>query len=208
MKHLYIIRHGETEFNKSQLLQGRGINASLNERGLEQGEAVANYLEDKNISLVVTSSLNRAIESASPLLNRIDSTFKSHSEIDEMSFGEWEGQPFSEVLDSIHEIQKTWKSGQVTAKIPGGESPMEVYTRASRKINEIVESSQDEHIAIYIHGRLIRILLSGLLGYGLENMHLIKHENGAINHLTWKSGVYSSVKLNITEHLSHINSPA
>lgn len=204
MKHLYIIRHGETEFNKTKRLQGRGINASLNAKGRLQADAVAAELQSYPIQKIVTSSLVRTHESAQPLAESKNINIESWAELDEMSFGDFEGEPFYEVLDHLKYLQNEWSYGDTTIPVPGGESPEEVYQRAAKKLIEIVENSTESHIAVFIHGRLIRILLSGLLGLGLQNMQEIEHENGSINHLTWQNGVFSSVELNITDHLHHI----
>ena len=204
MKHFYIIRHGETEFNKSKLLQGRGINAPLNETGWLQAKAVANALESYPIEKIVTSSLVRTYESAAPLIETKSIQFESWSELDEMSFGDYEGKPFYDVIEQLKELQREWSSGNTKFAVPGGESPEEVYERAATKLIEIAESSAETHIAVFIHGRLIRILLSGILGYGLKNMQNIEHENGAINHITWEKGVFHPNRLNMTEHLEYL----
>jgi len=201
MKHFYIIRHGETEFNKNHRLQGRGIDASLNETGRQQAKAVANALKDVPITRVITSSLIRTIESAEPLIKLRKPEVESHSELDEMSFGNWEGKPFSEVWEPIKMLQARWTSGEITSQVPGGESPVAVYNRSSSKIFEIAENRNDEHIAVFIHGRLIRVLLSGLLGMGLQNMQQINHQNGSINHLSWDGTSFSALALNMVDHL-------
>jgi broad specificity phosphatase PhoE len=133
--------------------------------------------------------------------------FESWSELDEMSFGDYEGKPFFDVIDQLKELQKVWSLGNTEVAVPGGESPEEVYKRAANKMIEIAETSTESHIAVYIHGRLIRILLSGILGIGLKNMQQIEHENGAINHIMWQEGVFSSVQLNMTNHLTHLKNP-
>ncbi len=207
MKHFYIIRHGETEYNKKSLLQGRGINASLNETGRLQAIAVANALSQYPVQKVVTSSLVRTLESASPLIDKNDIKVESWSELDEMSFGDLEGKQFYSVMDQLKFLQKEWASGNLNEPVPGGESPIDVYQRASSKLFEIAEHSSEDYIAVYIHGRLIRILLSGILGLGLENMQQIQHENGSINHITWINGAFKSERLNMTDHLAHLKNP-
>jgi probable phosphoglycerate mutase len=204
MKHFYIIRHGETEFNKSKLLQGRGINAPLNGTGWLQAKAVANALESYPIEKIVTSSLIRTKQTAAPFAQRTHTEIESWSEFDEMSFGNFEGKPFFDVIEHLKELQEVWSNGQIDVEVPGGESPEEVYERAATKLIEIAESSAETHIAVFIHGRLIRILLTGILGYGLKNIQNIEHENGAINHITWEKGVFHPNRLNMTEHLEHL----
>ncbi len=200
-KHFYLIRHGETDYNKSLKLQGRGIDASINEQGRIQANCVAEALEEVEISQVITSSLKRAQESAEPLSTLKGVAFKSYAALDEMDFGDWEGQFFDDVIDEIMEIQLQWKAGNTSISVPGGESPDEVFQRSGNKIKEIAQQTSHEHTAIIIHGRLIRILLAGLLDFGLENMHQIEHQNGAINHIVWQDGAFKAIQLNMVEHL-------
>ena len=204
MKHFFIIRHGETEYNKLRLLQGRGIDVSLNKKGRLQALAVSKVLESYPITRIVTSSLIRTKQTAAPFAQRTQTEIESWSEFDEMSFGNFEGKPFFDVIKHLKELQEVWSNGQIDVEVPGGESPEEVYERAATKLIEIAESSAETHIAVFIHGRLIRILLSGILGYGLKNMQNIEHENGAINHITWEEGVFHPNRLNMTEHLEHL----
>jgi len=204
MKHFFIIRHGETELNKLRLLQGRGINASVNKVGRSQAHAIGKALSIYPIQKIVTSSLIRTQESAAPLAEIKSINIESWKELDEMSFGDLEGRSFNNVLDQLKFLQNEWSFGNTKIPVPGGESPEDVYERAGKKIREIAENSSETHIAVFIHGRLIRILLSEILGLGLKNMQQIQHENGAINHLIWENGVFKTVQLNIVNHLHHL----
>lgn len=205
MKHIYIIRHGETDNNKVHRFQGRGINASINETGRQQAEAIAHALKDVPIQKVVTSSLIRTLETAEPLIEQSQAVVESYPDLDEMSFGKYEGSYIHEIMDTIKELQKRWSAGETDYAIEGGgESPQEVYDRAATKLVEVVKNSDENYIAFMLHGRLIRILLSGLLGLGLENMQDIKHTNGAINHLVWNGKEFEIVELNKTDHLKNV----
>ena len=203
MKYVYVIRHGETEYNKSHLMQGRGINASLNSTGKEQAKRIADFLKDSSITKIVSSSLNRAIESAEPICIFFDQTLESYSDLDEMNFGVLEGKPSEEVKEELKFLHKNWSKGILDVSPEKGENPIEVFERADTKINEILEACEDEHIVFMLHGRLIRILLSKWLGLGLQNMHKVDHQNGAINHLVWENGVFEAVELNVVSHLDH-----
>ncbi len=205
MKHIYIIRHGETDNNRVHRFQGRGINASINETGRQQAEAIALALKDVPIQKVVTSSLIRTMETAAPLIEQSKALVESFPELDEMSFGKYEGSYIDEIMDAIKELQKKWSSGETDYCIEGGgESPQQVYDRAATKLLEVIENSEEKYIAFMLHGRLIRILLSGLLGLGLSNMQQIKHTNGSINHLVWNGKELEVVELNKIDHLKGV----
>lgn len=204
MKHLYIIRHGETIFNKEYKIQGRGIDASLNQAGINQGKDVANELQNIPITKIITSSLKRTKETALPLSVSKNIPIQSYKELDEMDFGVLEGQDIIEVKSKLVEIQQNWAAGNLNFKPESGESPLEVYERANNRIKDVLNTTDAKHIAIFIHGRLIRVLLSEWIDKGLINMHNIKHVNGAINYLSFENDKFKSVYLNKTSHLRYV----
>ena len=201
MKDIYIIRHGETEYNKMHRMQGRGIDASLNKEGRSQAEAICNFMKDKAITKIVTSSLKRAIETANPLSEELKIKLETFKDLDEMNFGVLEGKPFKDVIEDLKYLQTQWSSGNLQIAPEAGENPIEVFDRAGSKIMNVIETSKDQQIIFMIHGRLIRILLSEFLGLGLKNMHEIEHQNGSINHLSWNGNQFEVVELNIITHL-------
>lgn len=202
-KTLFFARHGETDYNKNRLLQGRGINASLNSNGFFQAELLAGYLSKYQLESVISSSLKRSHETAELLSNRINVDILQKDDLDEMHFGEFEGAAFSEVGEDLKYFQREWANGNTDLKLPGGESPRDVYLRVSSCIHSIISENRHTHYAFIVHGRLIRILLSEWLGYGLNNMQRINHSNGAVNKLVMGSGKYICVGyLNKTDHLA------
>ncbi len=202
MKHLFLIRHGETDFNQNQKMQGRGIDASLNERGREQAASVTVALSYTPITRVITSSLKRSKETAEPLIKGESVVVESYSELDEMSFGSLEGKLISEVKNDLMYLHESWSSGKLNVPVPKGETPLEVFERANSRVMEILERVDDKYICFILHGRLIRVLLSVWLGLGMENMHHIRHANGSINHITWNGRYFEKISLNQTQHLA------
>lgn len=201
MKQLFFIRHGETDNNKASIIQGRSLDASINELGRMQAKAIRDALEPFEIQKIVASGLRRTHETVQPLAEQRKLDIEKYPELDEIDFGILEGKVFTDIQDQVMEVHEQWKGGNVDFAPEKGESPRQTFTRANRKVVEVLESSREEHIVFMIHGRLTRILLSEWLGHGLHNMHKIEHQNGAINRLTWKEGKFEAVELNITDHL-------
>jgi probable phosphoglycerate mutase len=201
---LFLVRHGETEYNKKGMMQGRSIDAPLNATGHRQAKLVADVLEAESPEMVISSGMIRAIETARPLSEKLSTPIHSFSELDEMNFGDFEGQKSANIANELNHLHETWASGNVDVAIPGGESPVEVYERADGRIRQILNKGDNETKVLFLHGRLIRILLSKWLGYGLENMHKIEHQNGAINHILKNSVSFNVVYLNKTDHLADV----
>ena len=198
---LFIVRHGETEYNKKGMMQGRGIDAPLNETGHRQSNLISNILEPEKPEMIISSGMIRAIETARPLSEKLSQPIHSFSELDEMDFGDLEGQKSSNIQKELEDLHNAWAKGDVHIPIPGGESPEEVYERANGRLRAILDDEENETKVFFLHGRLIRVLLSEWLGYGLKNMHKIEHQNGAINHILKNHVSFDVVYLNKTDHL-------
>ncbi len=198
---LFIARHGETDYNIKGLLQGRGINAPLNEIGQNQAKRLAGYLKKYPSDKLISSSLERSYQTAEFVQKQNGLVIEKNPDLDEMHFGIYEGKPFQEIDREIKELDKAWRSGNISQKIPGGESPQETFDRANRAVRSYIEKIKQGTLTFVIHGRLIRILLSEWLGFGLKNMHKIEHNNGGVNQLVYENGSFEPVYLNKTDHL-------
>jgi broad specificity phosphatase PhoE len=209
---LYLIRHGQTDFNKQQKFQGRGIDAPLNARGKAQARAIARDFQERGIVLdyMFCSSLKRTMETAEPLAIQQSLRVEAAGELDEMDFGQLEGTYVKDHGPLLEELQREWSSGNVQHSVPGGEHPEEVYARANAFVRGVLSKvfAASSHrtmkpleIAFFIHGRLLRILLSEWLGLGLANMHKIEHTNGAINHIETDGHHFKAIECNRTLHL-------
>ena len=198
---IFIARHGQTDYNKRGLLQGRGIDAPLNETGFRQAGQLSSYLKGYDTDGLVSSSLVRTWQTAEPLRKAKELDIVRKTELDEMHFGEFEGKPYMDAAKDLDELQKFWKRGELDVPVPGGESPRQVFKRANSAFHEIADAFSGGNLVMVLHGRLIRILVSEWLGYGLKNMHKIEHQNGAVNQLVY-DGSFRAVYLNKTNHLS------
>ena len=198
---IFIARHGETDYNQKGLLQGRGIDAPLNETGFKQANLLSLYLSGYDADHLVSSSLTRTWQTAEPLGKAKKLDILKETDLDEMDFGEFEGKPYLDAAEELDNIQTFWKRGELDVPIPGGESPRQVFDRANSAFQNILKSFSGSNLMLVLHGRLIRVLLSEWTGIGMKNMHKIEHQNGAVNQLVY-DGNFRTVYLNKTKHLS------
>lgn len=201
---IYIVRHGETEFNRNHIIQGCGVDAELNELGMLQAMAVASYFEDIHLDAVYSSKLLRAKQTATPVARQKELPLKTFGALNEMNFGIYEGQMYHPVKEKFISLHQEWERGLLDNKIEDGESPLEVYDRANECCQNIINQHQNETILFVLHGRLIRILLSSWLGWGLERMNDIETPNVSINEIEKIGDEFIPVELNITDHVKHL----
>lgn len=198
---IYVARHGETEYNRTRRIQGRGINEPLNETGRKQARAIARSLTESNIDHIFASSLERSVQTAEIIANQLELSVCSHAELDEMNFGIIEGKPIDEIQDNLEQLHHAWSSGNTDFALAEGESPEAVLQRVKMRTDLLIKEHSGQNILLVLHGRLIRVLLSHWLEYGLSRMHEIEHQNGALNHLQKQSDKIEPIFLNKTEHL-------
>lgn len=203
MTNLYLARHGETDYNRRSQMQGRGIDAPLNETGRRQAKYIAEHAKSLDLHHLCSSSLKRSRQTAEFVGEYCGLEVRSYGDLDEMDFGEFEGRRASEIETELNTLHTNWKSGNVTFPASGGESPQMVLDRASAKAEQIIAEHHQSNLLFVLHGRLIRILLSHWLGFGLSSMHRIEHSNGALYHLQWDGQDFNSVYLHNTDHLQN-----
>ncbi len=201
---LLIARHGETDYNKDGLLQGRGIDAPLNATGMSQATELAKYIEQYPVTYIGSSSMIRAYETAEYYADDTDMNIIQHAGLDEMDFGEFEGKPYAEVVEELEPIDKAWRNGEVRLQLPGGESPAEVFERANEVFQSLLSEAEGSHLFVVAHGRLLRILLSEWLGYGIKNMDRIHHDNCGVNQIIWSDGEFRAEYLNKTNYFNKL----
>ncbi len=203
-KEIYIIRHGETDLNKNGIVQGRGMNASLNEKGRRQALAFFEHFGAEGFEIIYTSSLVRAQQTVQPFVDA-GHTFFPHPDLDEISWGIYEGKlPDTATSQEYISIFKKWRSGILDEKIPGGESPRELQQRQLRFIENILKPSAENKILICIHGRAMRSLLCTMLGDDLSKMDDYPHQNLSLYKLFYNSKGFEMDWFNYTKHMDGI----
>lgn len=140
---LYILRHGETDYNNQGRFQGQN-DISLNERGKKQAEEIRLKLKDITFDKVFVSPLKRAIETAKIVVP--DYNLEVDSRIIERSFGKLEGQK------RIPDYEKRIKEFKI-------ESILELEQRVKEFIEDISNKYKDcENILIVTHGGIAQII--------------------------------------------------
>lgn len=201
MREIYIIRHGETEYNKKKIIQGRGVDAPLNETGKQQALKFYNQYKERQFDAVFSSNLIRTKQTLQPFSDK-GYDILSFSEIDEIDWGSHEGKiSTSDLRGEYKKIITSWRNGDYKVTLPNGESPYDVQERLKYFINNTLETSKGR-ILICSHGRTMRIFLCTLLGYPLSRMDDFTHENLSLYKLKGNNLNYELLLKNCTKHLN------
>jgi len=204
-KKIYLIRHGQTEFNNKGVVQGRGIDASLNALGRKQADAFYQQYKRIKFDKIYTSSLQRSIQTVAAFAED-GIPVENLPGLDEISWGISEGMQYGEADNKrYYGIINEWKEGNLDLKIKNGESPLEVQKRQEEAINHILANTEEETILICMHGRAMRILLSWITNTDLSRMDEFEHDNTSLYILTYENNTFNLDVRCDTNHLKDLH---
>ncbi len=199
MKEIYIIRHGETDFNQQGIVQGKGVDSSINTKGQEQAQQFFEKYKSAGFDRIYISTLKRTMETIAPFAEN-NIPVEKYSELDEISWGIHEGQSNGDTFKEFYRIMHLWQQGNTGVKIEGGESPDEVKARMSQFLDTILPREENK-ILICSHGRAIRILLCTMLQKDLREMDTFPHHNVNLYKLLYNGNGFTVELFNDLTHL-------
>lgn len=163
---VYLVRHGETAYNRDGLGLGRA-DVPLTPRGALQVAALAADLSGAPIASVFSSPLGRALVTAEAIAGGHSLDVERRDELLELDIGETEGLPFAEMRARYPDLLKAWAGpGGETAVMPGGESLADLAARLDPFAAEL-EVLDLPAVAVVSHNFVARALLCRLLGIEL-----------------------------------------
>ncbi len=201
-KKIYLIRHGQTEYNRVGIVQGSGVDSDLNDYGRAQAQAFFETYQRIQFDKIYTSALKRSIESVQGFIG-LGIPHEALKGLNEISWGKKEGQKITPEEDVYyHDVLNQWREGNTGLRIEGGESPEDVVKRLSVDMNYILSNSDEKTILICMHGRAIRILLCYLLERPLYEMDSFEHSNLGLYRLEYQDEKFS---LTLSNDVAHFN---
>ena len=203
MTRIYLVRHGQTAWNKEEIFRGR-TDVPLNETGLREAQLAGEYFREMEIHAIYSSPLLRAWETAQKIADVQRLEVRSLQGIIDMCFGEWEGQSLKDVQEKDGQRFQQWKNEPHLVKIPGGETLDEVRDRAMAVLEKTIKSHSGKTLLFVSHRVVNKVILCSILG--LDNSHFwqIGQESTAINLIQHKEGKYVLSLLNEACHLKRL----
>ena len=163
---LYLIRHGETEWNHLRKMQGQ-MDIPLNEYGIELAEQTAEGMKDIKFDRIFASPLIRAQKTAEYIAANSGIEVETDDRLKEINFGEGEGSNINEVkADPGHPLHNFFVHPDHFVPMEGGESFEQVQTRGLDFIKEVVcpLEGKAENVAIVAHAAIIRSIMLKVKG--------------------------------------------
>jgi len=202
---IFLVRHGETEWNNSGKFQGQ-INIPLNDTGIAQAKATARLSLEWDLTALYSSPLSRTVEVSSSISQLTGIKIKTDPRLMELNLGFLEGITGQDMRNDWSDLWNTWREHPGSVTMPKGESLYDLQERAWAAFIDIQNNHcATDTIAIVSHNFTIRCICTKLLQIPMSNYHCLSLDLGSVTTLennghTWKLLTYNSVS-----HLSHIN---
>ena len=168
MGKIYMVRHGETQWNTEGRIQGQ-TNIPLSEVGKNQARLAADRLATVTFDAVYSSDLDRTLETAKIITESTNLKIITNPSLRERFFGIFEGLTIKEREDTYPELFAQSTKNDVNFAPPEGESIKETSTRMSTAVQTYKEKHMNDSILIVGHGGSLRCAISSLLDLPLES---------------------------------------
>lgn len=160
----YLVRHGETEWNRTRRIQGQA-DVSLNRHGQNQASLLGRRLSDTAFSAVYAGDLSRTMNTARLVVGEPEAEITPVPELREIAYGEWEGLTFAEAeaRDPEGFAERMLRQNDRYTP-PGGENVHELVDRVRRFHDRVRERhASGERVLVVGHSGSMLALLVCLL---------------------------------------------
>lgn len=228
---VYIVRHGVTAWNHEGLIQG-WTDIPLSDRGRAQAERLAGALAGVRIGKILTSTLQRARETAEIVARPHGLTVEVDADLREYHCGDWEGRPYLEIRATERDRFLAWFNDP-DVPMPGGESMNQSRVRAMAALRRRLDgleraraaerqeagrggltgasasSAEPERdapaLVLVAHGGVNRLIAADLLGVDLSVSRRLRLDNASISVLEPFLDAYALKLWNSTAHLDGLS---
>lgn len=181
MTTFYLVRHGDNDL-VGKALAGRSEGLSLNREGQRQAARLASRLAEDSIKIIYSSPLDRAVQTAVPLAQRMGLDIQISEALNEVDFGDWTGMTFAQ----LGELRRwhAWNSFRSGVRVPSGEMMIQVQSRMIAELNRLRREYPDKTLALFSHADPIRSTLAFYLGVPLDMFQRIVIDPASYSILT------------------------
>jgi broad specificity phosphatase PhoE len=198
---VYLIRHGQTEWNSEGRHQGR-TDSALSALGRSQVARLARALAPVPFEAVYTSPLARALDTARAIAAPHNLSVVTVDDLHEIELGTWEGLTEAEITARFGDVVARRRQDPEGVVPDGGESLFDVQARATRALREILLRHRDATIAVVAHGAVNKMVLLSALDAPVSAYWRIRQNNAGFSIVDF-GGAHPYVRaMNETAHLA------
>lgn len=196
---VYLLRHGTTDWTAALRLAGRLPGISLNAQGRMESAAVAARLAAVPLRRIVTSPLERALETAGQIAEATGLPVERDEAFTERAFPPaWEGMPSPEIRARFPAGVRAHAAGQA---VPGMEPLPAMTERVMAGLRRLAREHADEAVLVVSHGDPIRAAIAHIVGVPAPSLRAIPVDPASLSRVRQRNDVFAVDYLNSRLHL-------
>jgi probable phosphoglycerate mutase len=202
---IILIRHGETAWNAERRLQGH-IDTALNDEGQRQAGAVAAALAGEHLDAVISSDLQRALQTAEAIAATRGMAVRSDPALRERCFGGFEGLLYAEIEQRYPAEFAAWQARDIDALMPQGARSAESFRQFNQRVLAAIlawaAACPGQSIALVAHGGVLECAYRAATGLPLETPRSFAVLNAGINRFAVEDGALRLTSWGEVAHLA------
>jgi broad specificity phosphatase PhoE len=187
---LWLVRHGQTDWNKEGRYQGQA-DPPLNQAGLAEARQAAHALAGLPLDAIITSDLQRAARTAAIISHHTGLPVRVDERLREVDLGDWEGILFPEIQERYPAEIEARKREPLDFRAPGGETLREVARRVWQAADEIAIKYPGKQVVVVSHGLALASLLARARGEDLGAAYGLIPPNAIPQRIVWRAGIHN-----------------
>ena len=210
MMDLWLVRHGETDWNRELRFQGH-LDAPLNALGLQQAQRLGRCLASQGPRPLLASDLLRTRQTAQPLAGQWQTQALPEPLWREQAFGVIEGLTIDEIREHHPDIVQGWQGHDPDFAPTGGESRRQFHARVMRAVQALVERCKQEGWqapVVVSHGGVLDMIYRSATGQTLAAPRQCPIPNAGLNHVRTDGVRFEIVQWAQTHHLEGLSPSA
>ncbi len=197
LKNIYLIRHGETDWNRDKRFQGQ-TDVVLNTTGKAQAAELIPLMNSLKIEAAFSSDLVRAYETAQIALAEQRIPIQKDHRLRETNIGEAEGLTYDQIVEKFAEESilkwRSYEEHHMDFKYVNGESKRQMMVRIRDVVLDISQNTEKNNIAVFCHGMIMRAITFAF-NQGVDWDHQV-FSNGSVHHFVWDDSRPEHLKYN------------
>ncbi|MCC8367515.1 2,3-diphosphoglycerate-dependent phosphoglycerate mutase GpmB [Xenorhabdus sp. PB61.4] len=209
MLQVYLVRHGETEWNLARRIQGQS-DSPLTETGRRQALLVAQKVKSENITHVITSDLGRTRQTAEIIAQACGCEVILEPRLREINMGVLENRD----LNSLTQEEETWRKslvdGTPNGRIPEGESMSELSERVRAALESCRDLPAGSRPLLVSHGMALVSLVCSILGLPANSERRLRLRNCSISRVDYQDSPWLAPGwiVETAGDITHLDMPA
>ncbi|HGN1706157.1 TPA: 2,3-diphosphoglycerate-dependent phosphoglycerate mutase GpmB [Providencia rettgeri] len=209
MLQVYLVRHGETEWNLARRIQGQS-DSPLTATGRLQARQVAERVKSEGITHIITSDMGRTLETAQIIASVCGCEITTEPRLRELNMGVLEQRAIESLTSEEEQWRKSLIDGTHGGRIPQGESMEELYTRMFAALNSCLDLPEGSRPLLVSHGIALSTLISRIMGVPAYSERRLRLRNCSLSRVDYQNSPWlaNGWIVETAGEVTHLTQPA